>query len=76
MIPHFSDEFPAQMASNAEKFPFDDVIMIYKMLTILLRLHFVNSNLCQWGVNFARRVDITFHGALTLGVARSTEGKR
>ena len=32
-------EFPTQMASNAEMFPFDEVIMEYSLCFVLFRLH-------------------------------------
>ena len=34
-------EFPAQMASNAEMFPFDDVIMIIPFAGLIVPTHFV-----------------------------------
>ena len=46
--PQGTGEFPAQMASNAENFPFDDVIMYYCNMALSLEQR------CHW-LEFLRR---------------------
>ena len=51
-----SGEFPVLMASKAEMFPFDDVIMMYNYLTTQLHLgsiwmHVYKQQLCLISIN-------------------------